>query len=127
MKDLFQVVQMGEPAAAALEAMLAELGEPKQTLSPASPRPVVVHEIVAQMSLVVGGVGLALLAEEEIVLQRGTLLIVLPGCHHAFHVHGGELCLMHWHWPTAALRTDRRVVVERHEFSCDQFGPERPA
>lgn len=102
-----------------LAAMFHELGEPAQVLTPDSPRPLVVHHVVSQLTLVVEGHGLGAFAGTVLELFPGTLLLLAPGCEHAFRAPRGQLVLQHWHWPQDHLASDRTIVSERHEFSHD--------
>jgi len=102
-----------------LAGMFQGLEEPAQVLAPESPRPLVVHRVVSQLTLVAEGRGVASLAGKELELSPGTLLLLAPGCEHAFGAAGGRLVLHHWHWPQDQLAADRTVLRERHDFTHD--------
>ncbi|MGH8902250.1 MAG: AraC family ligand binding domain-containing protein [Egibacteraceae bacterium] len=102
---------------AELERMFDDLGEPPQVLTAASDRPIVVHRSVGQMTLITQGSGYALLGDQEFEVGRGDLLILAPGCEHAFHSPDKALILRHWHWPQAALADDRHMVKDTYHFA----------
>lgn len=114
---MFQIVRCSNEIHDAVAEMLEELGEPPQTLTPDSPRPLVVHRTMGQLTLVAGGAGLALLDGQTVALATGVLLILTPGCEHAFAALGGDLRLRHWHWPQALLHEDRIIVHDHVDFS----------
>jgi hypothetical protein len=113
----FQFVNCDNGIADGIAQMLEELGEPPQVLTPDSPRPLVVHRVMGQMTLVVNGAGLALLAGRTVELTAGDLLILTPGCEHSFAAVGGDLQLRHWHWPQALLHEDRIILKEEADFA----------
>lgn len=116
MTQLFQRLAVDEAMIAEIGRMFDDLGESRQELTAASERPIVVHHSVGQMTFVAEGRGYALLADQEIEISRGDLLILRPGCEHAFHARDGALVLRHWHWPQATLASDRHIVTEHHDF-----------
>jgi hypothetical protein len=109
-----RLVLSAEDFESGLELWL-DLGEPPQTLDAASPRPVVWHEFMAQLTLVQAGSGVVLLDESEYEVSDRTLLYIPPGCRHAFAT-STELRLLHWHWPQRLLASDRHTESERHQF-----------
>lgn len=112
----FQRLAVDEAMITEMERMFDDLGEPRQELTADSACPIVAHYAVGQMTFVAEGRGLALLADQEIEIARGDLLMLSPGCEHAFHAPDGTLVLRHWHWPQAALVSDRHIVAEHHNF-----------
>lgn len=115
---MFQVVRCKPQIALDLAAMLDELGEPPQTLSSNSPRPLVVHRTMGQLTLVVGGRGQALLDNQVVALGSGDLLMMAPGCKHSFAAVDGDLRLRHWHWPQALRNKDRVIVSDQVDFEA---------
>ncbi len=113
---MFKIVKCDNGIAAGLAQMLEELGEPHQVLTHDSPRPLVVHRVMGQMTLVVSGAGLAALAGQTVTLAAGDLLILTPGCTHSFAAIGGDLHLRYWHWPQALLHEDRTILEDEADF-----------
>jgi mannose-6-phosphate isomerase-like protein (cupin superfamily) len=113
---VFKIVKCDGGIFDGITQMLDELGEPRQVLNGASPRPLVVHRVMGQMTLVVSGAGLAQLAGETVSLSAGDLLVLTPGCEHSFAAIGGELHLRHWHWPQAMLLEDRTILKDEVDF-----------
>jgi mannose-6-phosphate isomerase-like protein (cupin superfamily) len=113
----YQRFRVAAPLRAELVRMFADLGEPEQMLTVDSPRPLVVHRAVGQLTFVAGGRGLAVLGGEQIAIEEGDLLLIAPGCTHSFHAPGPPLRLRHWHWPPAALADDRAVLRVVQEFA----------
>lgn len=113
---MFQHIKIELHLVAHLSNMFEELGEPAQVLDATSPHPLVIHYVVSQMSLVIAGSGYASLAGREISIATGDLLLLAPGCAHAFRTSGGDLVLRHWHWPQDRLADDRFILSNQHEF-----------
>jgi hypothetical protein len=120
----FQLVKCDDGIPEGVAQMLEELGEPQQVLTPDSPRPLVVHRVMGQMTLVVSGAGLALLAGRTVALAAGDLLILTPGCEHSFAAVSGDLQLRHWHWPQALLHEDRIILKEEAHFGALVAAPD---
>ena len=70
--------------------MFEELGEPIQVLTPDSERPLVVHRLMGQLTLVTRESGFASLQGETLTIRLGDLLILAPGCEHSFLCPVGE-------------------------------------
>lgn len=113
---MFKLVKCDNGISDGIAQMLEELGEPQQVLTHDSPRPLVVHRVMGQMTLVVKGAGLAILAGRTVALAAGDLLILTPGCEHSFTAVGGDLHLRHWHWPQALLHEDRTILKDEADF-----------
>ena len=113
---MFKIVNCDGGIFDGIAQMLDELGEAHQVLTGDSPRPLVVHHVMGQMTLVASGAGLAQLGGQTVPLAAGDLLILTPGCEHSFAAIGGELHLRHWHWPQAMLHEDRTIVKEEADF-----------
>lgn len=113
---MFKIVKCDDGIFDSIGQMLEELGEPPQVLAHDSPRPLVVHRVMGQMTLVVKGAGFAVLAARTVALAAGDLLILTPGCEHSFAAVGGDLHLRHWHWPQALLDQDRVILMDEADF-----------
>jgi hypothetical protein len=113
---MFKIVRCDTDMATNVGQMLHELGEPPQVLTKDSPRPLVVHHVMGQMTLVTGGAGFALLAGRTVALTAGDLFILTPGCEHSFVAGDDDLHLRHWHWPQALLEHDRTVLEDEASF-----------
>jgi mannose-6-phosphate isomerase-like protein (cupin superfamily) len=122
---MHKLVSNEPETAAALAAMLRELGEPEQILTVESPRPLVVHRVMGQLTLVLGGHGLVSLDGDVKSLQQGDLLILAPGCEHSFAALDGALHLAHWHWPHELLDEDRTVLDEEVAFATPRDKAQR--
>lgn len=121
---MFKLVKCDKGIADGIAQMLEELGEPPQVLTHDSPRPLVVHRVMGQLTLVVGGAGLALLAGRTVALNAGDLLILTPRCEHSFAAFGGDLHLRHWHWPQASLHEDRIILKDDADFDQPATAPD---
>jgi mannose-6-phosphate isomerase-like protein (cupin superfamily) len=119
---LFQLIKCGDDIFGTVTTMLDELGEAPQMLTRDSPRPLVVHRVMGQITLVLSGDGLARLAGRTVALAPGDLVILTPGCEHSFAAVGGDLQLRHWHWPQALLHEDRIILQDNVDL-----GPVDPA
>lgn len=113
---MFQHIKIEPHLVVHLSHMFEALGEPAQVLDAASPHPLVIHHVVSQMSLVIAGSGYASLAGREVPISTGDLLLLAPGCAHAFRSAGDDLVLRHWHWPQERLADDRFIINDQHEF-----------
>lgn len=102
----------------ALRDMFDELGEPVQVLTPDSARPLVVHSVMGQLTLIADGLGYALLDGAEFAVEPGDLLVLLPECRHSFYCPDGELTLRHWHWPQRELFVDRTILQQVAPFTA---------
>lgn len=120
---MFKLVKCENGISGGLADMLDELGEPRQVLTPDSTRPLVVHRVMGQMTLVLSGSGLALVAGRTIALEADHLLILLPGCEHSFAATSEELHLRHWHWPRAVLDEDRTILRDDVAFAATVAAP----
>ncbi|MGW0523243.1 cupin domain-containing protein [Crossiella sp. NPDC003009] len=115
---MYQVVSIEEPMWPSLREMFDELGEPPQVLTRDSPHPLVVHEVMGQLTFVQEGSGFISLDGDERAVKAGDLLILSARCEHAFlSAVDGELVLRHWHWPAALLETDRKILTWDYRFS----------
>ncbi|MGH3885199.1 MAG: AraC family ligand binding domain-containing protein [Pseudonocardiaceae bacterium] len=121
---MFKLVKCENGISDGIAQMLEELGEPPQVLTHDSPRPLVVHREMGQMTLVARGAGLAHLAGRTVALAAGDLLILTPGCKHSFAAVGGDLHLRHWHWPQALLNEDRSVLQDDVDFGPVAAAPD---
>ncbi|MGY0237009.1 cupin domain-containing protein [Longispora urticae] len=123
---MFQRLKINDAMGTVLPGMFSDLGEPVQVLTPDSPRPLVVHRVMSQATYVRSGSGLVSLAGETFTLEPGDLLMLAPGCEHAFLAPDGDLELLHWHWPQALLHSDREIVAPYFEFGPPDPGPGGP-
>lgn len=123
---MFQHIEVKPQLLAHLSRMFEELGEPAQILNAASPHPLVVHHVVSQMSFVVEGSGYASLAGQELSITAGDLLLLAPGCAHAFRSTVEDLVLRHWHWPQDRLAEDRFILDDEHVFASAPTPPGGP-
>jgi quercetin dioxygenase-like cupin family protein len=114
---MFQITKVSEELRPVLAGMLDELGEPAQVLTADSPHPLVVHRSMGQLTFVAGGNGYVSLAGQTHRLEPGDLIVMAPGCEHAFLCPAGLLHLRHWHWPQRLLDTDRAVLAEAFTFA----------
>lgn len=115
---MFQLLKIDRGVLSALCDMFDELDEPVQVLTGESPRPLVVHRTMGQLTLVRAGRGYASLGGETLPIEAGDLLVMAPGCEHSFRCPSGELELRHWHWPQALLNTDRTILADTLDFGA---------
>ena len=106
--------------------MFANLTEPRQVLTPTSDRPLVIHHEMAQMTLVDSGSGHISIDGWSAPLSAGDLFVIAPNSPHAFRCTGGELHLLHWHWPQHLLHVDREILQARFDFGPEDLPGESP-
>ncbi|MBF6064435.1 AraC family ligand binding domain-containing protein [Nocardia terpenica] len=114
----FQRIRIDDALLPAVVEMFDELGEPVQVLTPDSDRPLVVHHIMGQVTLIAGGTGYVLMDDAEFAVGPGDLLVLSPRCRHSFYCPEGELTLRHWHWPQRELHTDRTILRDVAPFTA---------
>ncbi|GAB2961006.1 cupin domain-containing protein [Saccharothrix stipae] len=120
---MFQRLRIEEPVLPAVREMFTHLGEPVQVLTPDSGRPLVVHHVMGQLTMIDRGTGYITVDGQAFPLTAGDLYVISPGTPHSFRSTGDELHLRHWHWPQHLLHTDREILLPHVEFGPEDDVP----
>lgn len=108
----YQKIRIDSSLIIELVRMFDELPETYQILDRTSPRPGVVHRTMGQLTFVASGQGRGMFNGERCELNAGDLILIGADCTHAF-ASDSEMLLRHFHWPQAALDTDRHILTDR--------------